>query len=163
MAKIDLSKNFHKAIFPSKVNSAMEQGGHIYNVTLINDHDNGDLVKRETTWVGFDRFNESATPVDASEFTGIVLGESTSNPGYWFVQVLTVADDVVLVYNSPISPYPQRELQDEKLFVNKTGDTVQGFELSRGDVFEVSANGFSGTLAVNAPVTFDATTKKYAI
>ena len=163
MAKIDLSKNLHKAIFPSKVNSAMEQGGHIYNVTLTNDHDNGDLIKRDTTWVGFDRFGESSTAVAAADFTGVVLGESTSNPGYWFVQVLTVADDVVLVYNSPISPYPQRELQDEKLFVNEAGDTAQGFELSRGDVFEVSANGFSGTLAANAAVTFDAATKKYAI
>jgi len=160
---IDIRTGSHKAVFPAKVNSAMKQGGHIFNVVLAADHDNGDLVKRNTAWAAFDQYAESATAVAAADFTGIVQGESTSHPGYWFVEVLTAADDVVLVYNSPISPYAERKLQDEQLFYNEQGDVVQGITLTRGDLIEVSANGFSGTLAAGADVTYDATNKVFAI
>lgn len=157
---IDITKGAHKAMFPSKVNSAMKQGGHVFNVTLINDHDNGDLVVRDTAWTSFDNYAETETE---ATFTGIVQGESTSNPDHWFVEVLTVADDVVAVYNSPVSPYAEKSLQDETLFYNEAGDVVQGMTLSRGDLLELSENAFSGTLAVGASVTYDAANNLYVI
>ena len=160
---IDIVKGSHKGFFPSLVASANGNYAHVYNITLANAHDNGELVKRNTTWASFDNYGESSTTVAASDFTGVVLGASQSHPGYWYVEVLTVADDVVALYNSPVSEYPERDLQDEKLFYNPAGEVAQGFTLMRGDVLELSANAFSGTLAANASVTYDATNKVYAI
>lgn len=160
---IDIVKGSHKGFFPSKVAAANGNSAHIYNVVLSANHDNGELIKRNTTWAAFDQFGESSTAVAAADFTGNVLGASQSNPGYWYVQVLTVANDVVVVYNSPVSEYGERDLQDEKLFYNKTGDVVQGISLMRGDILELSANAFSGTVAANAAVTYDKTNKVYAI
>lgn len=160
---IDITKGSHKAVFLSKVNSAMGNGGHIYNVAITQNRDNGELVIRNTRWTDFDRYTESSTAIKAADFTGLIQGQSTSNPGYWYVEVTSVATNVVLLYNSPVSEYGERDLQDEKLFYNKSGATCQGLELSVGDVIELSANAFSGTIAAGSAVTYDAANKVYAI
>lgn len=155
---IDLRKGSHYAAFPSKLFAV--ENGHIYNLTLSEVKDNGMLAVRDVTSLNsFDNYDEDTA--GTITFSGVVRGQAAN--GNWYVEVLEVSEDVLWVYNSPVSEYPERDLQDESLFYNEVGDVVQGMPLSRGDIFEISANAFTGTLADGAVVTFDASTKKYIV
>lgn len=155
---IDITKGSHKVAFMSKIFAV--ENGHIFNMTLGANHDNGDLIVRDvTSWNSFDNYDEDTA--GTITFSGVIRGEG-ANGGY-YVEVLSVSQDVLFAYNSPVSPYSQREFQDESLFFNESGDVVQGIPLERGDIFELSANAFTGTIATDAAVTYDASTNKYII
>lgn len=68
-----------------------------------------------------------------------------------------------MVYNAPVSPYSEKDLQDESLFYNAEGDVVQGLSLIKGDIIELSANAFSSTPIEDKTVTYNATTNKYVV
>jgi hypothetical protein len=54
-----------------------------------------------------------------------------------------------------ITPYDTiPQTQNPKAWVNKEGDVVKGYSLVKGDIFEMSAEGFQGTPAVGATVSF---------
>lgn len=133
---IDLTKGSHKRGFLNKVASAQTGSPHVFNVTLAQDHDNFDLVVRGD-WKAFDNYEEDTAATVS--FSGIVR-EKTSE-GTWYIEV--VSSNALLVYNSPVSPYPQQELQDEELFYNLSGETSDGLSLISGDIYSVSENGFS--------------------
>lgn len=168
---IDITKGTHKVFFPSKLFAV--ENGHIFNITLAANHDNGEIVVRDTSsWNSFDNYDENEDGVIT--MTGVIRGQG-ANGGY-YVEVLTAeaaqdstsgtatyANDLVLVYNSPVSEYSERELQDEALFYNAAGEVAQGFTLQRGDIFEISSDAFTGTIADDALVEYDAATKKYVI
>ncbi len=155
---IDITKGSHKVAFMSKVFAV--ENGHIFNVTLGAAHDNGDLIVRDvTSWNSFDNYDEDTA--GTITFSGIVRGQGAN--GGWYVEVLSVSQDVLFAYNAPISPYPEREFQDESLFYNAQGDVVQGIPLERGDIIELSEDAFTGTIAVDAAVTYTAATNKYTI
>lgn len=157
---IDIRKGSHKVAFLSKVAASNVGSPHVFNITLENDHDNGDLVVRDVTaWESFDNYAEDTS--GTITFSGVIRGKG-ANGGY-YVEVLSVSADVVLVYNSPVSPYPEKELQDESLFYNEDGDVVQGISLIRGDIVELSANAFTGTIVDGATVVYNSSTKKYDI
>lgn len=158
---IDITRNAtHKIFFPSKVASFNVGSPHTYNMTLGAAHDNGDLIVRDvTSWNSFDNYDEDTA--GTITFSGIVRGQDAD--GLWRVEVLSVSQDAVIVYNSPVSEYPQRELQDPGLFYNAEGETAIGGELIRGDQLLLSESAFTGTLAVDAAVAYDASTKKYTI
>ena len=68
--------------------------------------------------------------------------------GNWYVEVTAVPSgaEALLVYNSPIIPYESpRELADESNFYNAAGEVVKAYTLIIGEVFEVSAEAFTGT------------------
>ena len=71
------------------------------------------------------------------------------------------SDEVLYLYNSPVSEYSERDLQDESLFYNAQGDVVQGAPLLIGDLFSLSENAFVGTPA--AGKTAEYTSGKYEI
>lgn len=155
---IDLTKGSRQVAFMSKVFAV--ENGHIYNLTVAKDRDNGQLAVRDvTSWNSFDNYDEDTA--GTITFSGVIRGQG-ANGGY-YVEVLSVSQDVLFVYNSPVSEYAERELQDESLFYNKAGDVVQGIPLERGDIIELSANAFTGTIADDAAVTYDASTDKYVI
>ena len=155
---IDLTKGSRQVAFLSKIFAV--ENGHIFNLTVAKDRDNGQLVVRDvTTWNSFDNYDED-TEGDIT-FSGIIRGKG-ANGGY-YVEVLSVSTDALLVYNSPVSEYAERSLQDESLFYNEAGDVVQGIPLERGDIFELSANSFTGTIADDASVSYDADTDKYVV
>lgn len=168
---IDITKGSHKVAFMSKIAAAENGTPHIYNVTLAADHDNGELVVRNTeSWNSFDNYDENED--GEITFTGVIRGLG-ANGGY-YVEVLTASaaqeasgtaypEDLCLVYNSPVSEYAERDLQDESLFYNEEGDVVQGINLIRGDIIELSSDAFTGTIATDASVSYDASTKKYVI
>lgn len=155
---VDITKGTHKKAFMSKVFAV--ENGHIFNVTLGAAHDNGDLIVRDvTSWNSFDNYDEDTA--GTITFSGVVRGQGAN--GGWYVEVLSVSQDVLFAYNSPVMPYPEREFQDEALFYNAIGDVVQGIPLERGDIIELSEDAFTGTIAVDAAVTYTAATNKYTI
>jgi hypothetical protein len=54
-----------------------------------------------------------------------------------------------------ISPYEAiPQTLDSKAWVNKKGDVVKGYSLVKGDIFEMSVEGFQGEPAVGKAVSF---------
>lgn len=151
---LDITKGAHKYGFLNKVASAQTGSPHIHNVTLAADHDNFDLVVKGD-WVSFDNYEEDTAATVS--FSGIVR-EKTSE-GTWYIEV--VSSNALLVYNAPVSPYSEKEFQDESLFYNADGETAEGFTLIAGDIFSVSENGFNKAPKAGDAVTY--TNGKYTV
>ncbi len=147
---IDITKGSHVVSFPNKIASAMNQYGHVYNIVLQDDADNGALAGRGD-YVSFDQYEQAAAP---NGFAGRVNEEASD--GNWYVEVTAVpaSGELLYLYNAPVSEYKERDLQDESLFYNKDGEVVQGMTLMVGDVFTVSTNGFTGTPTAGAALTY---------
>lgn len=145
---IDFAITFtHNEAFPSKLLAA-SGGGHIYDIQLTADHDNGVLVGRGN-YIKLGTYQETTAP---NTFTGIIREQAAN--GNWYVEV-TAATEALWILMPEISPYEAiPETVNPKAWVNKAGDTVKGYELHKGDIFEMSVEGFNGTPAVNTPVTF---------
>ena len=155
---LDIKTGTHAASFPTKVASMMGQYGHVYNMVLSADHDNGNLIGRGA-YVSFDQYAEAAVPTG---FAGRINEQAAD--GKWLIEVTALgAGETLYVYNSATSPYTERSLRNEKLFYNADGDVVQGATLIVGDVIAVSAVGITGTPAAKTAVTYNATTKTYEI
>lgn len=156
---VDLSKNNnHIVFFPTFIASAMGQYGHIINLIMQADTDNGTLATKGQ-YVSFETYKAAAVAANAVQVT---VRERAAEQDCWYVEVTKLpANPVFLVYNDPISPYPQVELRDEGLFYNATGDVTQGMELHIGDCFSLSSNAFTGTIADGAVATY--TAGKYVI
>lgn len=155
---IDFTKNAtHNIAFPSFVASAMGQYGHVINLVMQGNTDNGTLSMKGN-YVSFEQYEQAA--VTANSVKGII--REASAEGGWYVEFTDLpADPVFFVYNSPVSPYPEVELRDEALFYNAAGDVTQGMELHIGDIVSLSDSAFTGTPAANTAVTY--TSGKYVI
>lgn len=136
----------HNEAFPSKLLAA-NGGEHIFDVLLTANHDNGVIVGRGN-YVKLGTYQETTAPAN---FAGIIREQAAN--GNWYVEV-TVPDEALWILMPEISPYEISQLQNPKAWYNASGDTVKGYELHKGDIFEMSAEGFNGTPAVNATVTF---------
>lgn len=144
---VDITKGTHKWGFLNKVASAQTGSPHIYNIILKADHDNFDMAVRGD-WKAFDQYEEDTAT--AVSFSGIVREKTPE--GNWYIEV--VSSNALLLYNSPVSPYAEKEFQDESLFVNKTNDRIQGFSLIEGDVFSVNPEAFNQTPQSGDAVTY---------
>lgn len=141
---IDISTTKHAVSFPSRL-VAGYGGGHIYDIVLTTAADNGNLVGRGN-YIKLGTYAEAAAPT----FAGKIV-EHASN-GNWYVEV-TAATDALLVHMPAISPYPEKKLSVESVFYNAAGDVVKAYSLQKGDIFEVSAEGFTGTPVVGRNVS----------
>jgi len=155
---VDISKNNNHIIaFPSFIASAMGQYGHVINLVMQADTDNGTLATKGA-YVSFEQYKAAAVTANAVE--GVI--REASAEGGWYVEITKLPADIVYwVYNTPISPYPEKELREEGLFYNETGDVTQGMELHVGDIFSVSDSAFTGTPVAGATVKYAA--GKYVI
>ena len=148
---IDIQYGSHMAFFPAKVASAMGTYGHVYNIVLSANTDNGVLAGRGA-YSHFDNYAQAAAP---NGFAGKII--DTAPNGNYYVEVTELGDGETLVlYNAPTSEYAERDLQQESLFYNKTGDVVQGMPLKVGDWLELSKEAFVGTPVLNKAGTFSA-------
>lgn len=148
---IDIRKGSHIVSFPTKVASMMGQKGHVFNIVLTADTDNG-VLSGKGTYVHYDQY-EQDTP--SSSWAGVV--RDIGSDGNYEVETtaLPTSEVVLYLFNDPVSEYDNKDFQDESLFYSKAGERIQGAELSLGDVISVSANGFTGgTPAIGDPVTF---------
>lgn len=143
---VDFNTNKHMVAFPSKVASA-SGSPHQWDILLEANTDNGVLV---TLGAYVSHFNYKVGTAPAN-FEGKILEQGAN--GNWYIQVVD-ADDALLLYNSPVSPYNERILREESAFYNANGDVVRGYELIKNDIFEISAEGFNGTPAAGATVSF---------
>ena len=132
----------HCVCFPSKV-LANFMGAHIYNITLTTAADNGNIIGRGA-WTTFDNYAEAAV---TSGFAGKIVAQAAN--GNWYIEVTALPSDgseALLVYNSLIIPYESpAELADLSNFYNAAGEVVKGYVLTLGDIFEISAEGFTAT------------------
>ena len=127
----------HAVAFPSKL-LAQNGGKHIYNIELATDTDNGNLVKRGS-FIDLDLYEEEA----ATTFEGVIQKQAAN--GNWYVEVVNPGDALFVYMQAFIAEEWTNKFKAESNFYNAAGDVVRGYELAVGDVFEVSAEGFTGT------------------
>ena len=127
----------HAVAFPSKL-LAQNGGKHIYNVELATDTDNGNLVARGA-FIDLDTYEEAAVKT----FEGVIQKKAAN--GNWYVEVVNPGDALLVYMQAFIAEEWTNKFKKESNFYNAAGDIVRGYELAVGDVFEVSAEGFTGT------------------
>lgn len=144
----------HATAYPSKL-LATNGGKHIYNIYATSDTDNGNLVAKGA-WREFDLYTEAAV----TTFAGTIVDKAAN--GNWYVEV-TDPGDALLVYNTPLiaEEYSHR-FTAESNFYNPSGSVLRAHELAVGDIFEVSADAFTGTPAKDATIS-TVTAKKLVI
>ena len=145
MIRYEIEK--HAVVGASKL-LATNYGGHIYNVTLSSDADNGNIIKRGA-WLSFDNYAEDT----ATKFNGIIRGKAAN--GNWYVEVLEdMGFDALLVYNVPVieEDYNNKFKAESNYFVGK-GEVARAHQLYKGDIFEVSAAAFEGDPETNKTIT----------
>lgn len=136
---IDITKNAtHNIAFPSFVASAMGQYGHVINLVMQADQDNGVLAAKGD-YVKFEQYKMAA--VADNKVEGVI--REAAAEGGWYVEFTKLDGQYYFVYNTPKSPYPEVELRDEALFYNASGDVTQGMELHLGDIVTLSDSAFS--------------------
>jgi len=146
---IDIQFGSHGAFFPAKVASAMGTNGHVYNIKVTANTDNGVLAGRGA-YEHFDRYVQAAAPTG---FKGEII--DTQANGNWLVEVKELGEGETLVlYNAAVSEYAERDLQKESLFYNAANTVVQGMPLRVGDVLELSKEAFTGTPVLKKAVTY---------
>lgn len=94
--------------------------GHIYDLEMIEDTDNGTIVA-----VG-------------AHVEGQLFKAKTYAAG----------DKPYLILTPPLAYNGKKIWSDEKYFYNATGEIARAYELYAGDIYTVSANAFTGTPAV---------------
>lgn len=119
--------------------------GHIYNILIEKDLDNGSIVAK-----GDYVKPEVYKAKDSAGFAGIVLDKAAN--GNWYVEVVTPGDALLLLNVPMIYEEYTTALQHESNFYNAAGDIVRAYELYEGDIFEISAEGIEGEIVKGAAV-----------
>lgn len=147
---IDIRKGSHVSSFPTFVSAMQRTYKRVYNIVLGADTDNGMLAGRGA-YASFDNYAQAAVTDNAVTVNINELGAD----GRWIVEVAVLpATEVLYLYNSPVSEYAEKDLQDESLFYNKKDDVVQGAPLLIGDLFSLSENAFTGTPVAGGTAKF---------
>lgn len=121
--------------------------GNIWSVKAADDIDNGAIVKRGD-YVAPEYYEEA----EATEFAGKII-EKAAN-GNFRVEVTAVGELEGLVLSVPLiyEEYTPR-MQEEANFFNAKDDLLRVYQLYVGDVFTLSAEGFTGTPEVGKTVS----------
>lgn len=135
----------HAIAFPSKL-VAQQGGEHIYNIELKNDTDNGQLVAKGK-FLDLDLYEEGTV----TEFEGKIQKQAAN--GNWYVEVVEPGDALFVYMQAFIAEDWTNKWKKESNFYNGKGETVRGYALHVGDVFEVSEEGFTGTPEAEKTVT----------
>lgn len=124
-------------------------GAHIFNITLSSDADNGNIIARGA-WHSFDNYEEA----EATKFNGVIRAKAAN--GNYYVEVLEDLDidEALLVYNVPINAEQyNKDFENPKHYFVGAGEVARGHQLCKGDIFELSAEGFDGEPVVGASIT----------
>lgn len=135
----------HAIAFPSKT-LASKGGRHIYNIQLTTDTDNGNFVGKGD-FVELDLYKEATVATISAK----IVGKAAN--GHFYVEI-TADTDALFVYQEPlIAEEYSNTFKAERNFYNAKGDVVRAYELAKGDVVEISAEGFDGTPVVGTEIT----------
>ena len=142
----------HAVAFPSKV-LARDGGKHIYNIQLAEAADkfvdNGWFVAKNA-FIELDLYSAKAP----TTFEGKVVGVAAN--GNYYVEVVDPGD-ALFVYQVPmIEETYSNTFKKESNYTNAPTQVVRAYELAVGDVVEISADGFSGDIAVKDGVELKA-------
>ena len=94
--------------------------GHIYDLEMINDTDNGTIV---------------------------ALGAHVEGQVYK-AKAYAAGDKPYLVLTPPLAYNGRKAWSDEKYFYNAKGEIARAYELNVDDIFTISSDAFTGTVAV---------------
>lgn len=144
---VDISTKKHGVAFMGKMLAGFG-GAHQFNVTLAKNHDNGELVLRGG-WNSFDNYDEDVA--GTIEFAGVIRDPAAE--GGYYVEA-TADSNALFIYNTPKSPYSDREFHDDHLFYNAAGDVVRAAEIKKGDILTLSDELFSGKIVKDKAVSF---------
>lgn len=138
--------NFTKHAVAGSSKLKATTSGHIFNIQIEEDLDNGSIVAKGD-YVAPEYYKAK----DSTGFAGVIIDKAAN--GNWYVEV-TEPGDALLVLQVPMiyEEYTTR-MQYESNFYNENGDIVRAYELYKDDIFELSAEGFSGTPTKGATVT----------
>lgn len=128
--------------------------GHIYNIKIEADLDNGSIVAK-----GEYVEPEVYKAKDSTGFAGVIVDQAAN--GNWYVEVTDPGDALLLLQVPMIYEEYTTRMQHESNFYNANGDIVRAYELYAGDIFELSAEGFTGTPAKGKTLTV--TSKKLQV
>lgn len=140
---LDFSKK-HAVAGSSKLKATT--AGHIYNIKIEADLDNGSIVAK-----GEYVEPEVYKAKDSTGFSGVIVDQAAN--GNWYVEVTDPGDALLLLQVPMIYEEYTTRMQHESNFYNANGDIVRAYELYKGDVFELSAEGFDGTPEKGKTVT----------
>ena len=135
----------HHVCFPSKILAG--QGGHIYNIRLTEDTDNGTIISRGN-WIAFDEYEQATAP---SKYEGIIREQAAD--GNWYVEVVEPADAILIDEVEIIPENYDSRFTDLANFYNEKGKTVRGYSLVKGDIYELSEDAFTGKPVAGKKVT----------
>lgn len=93
--------------------------GHIYDLEMIKDTDNGTIV---------------------------AIGEHVEGQVYK-AKDYVAGDKPYLVLTTPIAYNGRKGCTDEKYFYNAKGELARAYELAEGDIYTLSADAFTGEVA----------------
>ena len=150
---IKYSIDKHATAYPSLM-LAQNGGKHIYSLLLDADADNGQVVAKNA-WQGHQYYSVK----DSTGVKGIILDQAEN--GNWYVEI-TEPGDGLFIYQVPmIEEEWTKAFQAESNFYNEAGEIVRGYEMAKGDIVELSAEGFTGTPSKGKAVTVAA--RKFSV
>ena len=136
----DMIKGGHIVAESTNILSTNFGGGHIYNIAVTENMDNGLIVARDV--------------YDSNEYEDEV----------WTMKAYAAGDEPLLLLNPPVVPFTAlKTYADEDRFYNAAGDIVRAYTLRIGDRFALSEAAFDQTPAEKQYVTFNAGTKQYVV
>lgn len=95
-------------------------------------------------------------------FEGVILDKAAN--GNWYVEVTNPGDAILILTTPLIYEEYTTAMKHESNFYNQNGDITRGYELFKGDIFELSAEGFvTKTPEKGKKVTVDTATNKLAV
>jgi hypothetical protein len=112
--------------------------GEIYNIQAAADIDNGAIVGKGA-YVKPHYYAEAA----AGEFEGNIIGRAGN--GNWYVEVKSAVNCYLVLSVPELYADYTEEMKHESNFYNAKGDLMRCYQLFVNDVFEVSAEAFTGT------------------
>lgn len=129
--------------------------GRIFNIKIEEDLDNGSIVAKGD-YVAPEYYKAK----DSTGFAGVVLDKAAN--GNWYVEVTDPGDALLLLQVPMIYEEYTTRMTYESNFYNASGDIVRAYELYKGDIFELSAEGFTGNPVKGKTLTVENKTLKVA-
>ena len=151
MAQSVINIQKHAVAGSTRLTATKAVGGHgTQDIKISTDLDNGSIIGRGALVAG-----EVYAMTAATTFEGKIIDKASN--GNWYVEVNS-AENAYLVLKVPTTYIDYTtSMRDEATFYNANGDIVRAYPLFKGDVFELSAEGFDGTPAKDATVGVNAT------
>lgn len=138
--------NFSKHAVAGSSKLKATVAGHIYSVKIDEDLDNGSILAKDA-WLAPEYYSAK----DSTGFAGVIVEQAAN--GNWYVEVTEPGDALLVLQVPMIYEEYTTQCQHESNFYNEAGDIVRCYELVKGDIFELSAEGFNGDPAKGATVS----------